>query len=53
MPEEKSRHEQLNAELNARLSDAIAKYAEEHGLTKEEVMRTVRELLLNPSQDEA
>lgn len=52
MSEEKPRREQLNAELSARLGDAIVKYAEEHGLTKEEVMRTARELLLNPSQDE-
>ena len=48
MPEEKSRtHEQINADLNARLGATLAAYAEEHGLTQEEVMRTARELLLS------
>ncbi|MDB5265920.1 MAG: hypothetical protein JWM39_633 [Parcubacteria group bacterium] len=39
--------EQLQADLSARLGAAIATYAEERGLTKEEVMQTARELLLN------
>lgn len=52
MPGEKTR-EQLNADLNARLGAAIAGYAEEHGLTEEDVMRSVRELLLEKQPPEA
>lgn len=51
MPEEQPRAQQLNAELSARLGTEIAKWAKEHGLSKDEVMETVRELRLTPSQD--
>lgn len=37
--------EELHAELNTRLKATIAAYAEEHGLTTEDVTRSVRELL--------
>lgn len=56
MSDERSRaREELNADLSARLGAAISAYAEEHGLTKEEVLQAARGLLLNPDspQDES
>lgn len=40
--------ETLQADLRTRLTAALASYAEEHGLTQQEVLKIAREMLLGP-----